>query len=49
MKTVKDDSEVKYFAAGVQLDKIDSIVNLINKHQYSSGDRILKEVKELLK
>ena len=29
--------------------KIDSIINLINKHQYSSGERILKEVKELLK
>ena len=32
-----------------QQDKIDSIVNLIDKYQYSSVDRILKEVKELLK
>ncbi len=32
-----------------QQEKIDSIINLINKHQYSSGDRILKEVKEFLK
>ena len=32
-----------------QQDKIDSIVNLINKYQYSSGEGILKEVKELLK
>ena len=32
-----------------QQDKIDSIVNLIDKYQYSSGERILKEVKDLLK
>lgn len=32
-----------------QQDKIDSIINFINKYQYSSGERILKEVKELLK
>lgn len=32
-----------------QQEKIDSIVNLIDKHQYSSGERILKEVKEFLK
>ena len=32
-----------------QQDKIDSIVNLIDKYQYSSAERILKEVKELLK
>ena len=28
---------------------IDAILSLIDKHQYSSGERILKEVKELLK
>ena len=32
-----------------QQEKVDSIINLISKYQYSSGDRILKEVKELLK
>ena len=32
-----------------QQDKIDSIVNLIDKYQYSSGELILKEVKDLLK
>ena len=32
-----------------QQAKIDAIVNLINKHQYSNGERILKEVKEFLK
>ena len=32
-----------------QQEKIDSIINLIDKHQYSSGDRILREVMELLK
>ena len=40
-----------FFEAGQQFrqDEIDSIVNLINKYQYSSGDRILREVMELLK
>lgn len=29
--------------------RIDSIVNAIDKYKYSSGERILREIKELLK
>ena len=32
-----------------QQEKVDSIINLISKYQYSSVDRILREVKEFLK
>lgn len=32
-----------------QQQKIDSIINVIDKYQHSSGERILSEVKEILK
>ena len=33
----------------IQQSKLESVLSLVNKYQYSSGERILKEVKELLK
>ena len=32
-----------------QQQKIDAILNLLDGHKYSSGETILKEVKEILK
>lgn len=48
----KDTSLAERFGRSVweyQQHKIYSIINVIDKYQYSSGERILKEVKELLK
>ena len=33
----------------IQQSKLESVLSMVNKYQYSSGERILKEVKELLK
>lgn len=40
---------VQDYVFDYQQAKIDALLNIVDKYKYSSGERILKEVKELLK
>ena len=49
MKTVKEDSEVQYFATGVQLDKFGELYSLrrIDESDAEYRLRLIEELKEI--
>ena len=49
MKTVKEDSEVKYFATGVQLDKFGELYSLrrIDESDAEYRLRVIEKLKEI--